>query len=173
MTKHEAIELVLKEVLSTKPDCSLIEEAQEEYPSCFVFYYQSSKYNSSRNMSDMYVGQGPVIVCKKTNQVFETGSQKSTHDYLEAFDACSDPNAEKTQLIQVTGWTEGAEKVKATKAVKYYSELGLADSKKVIDSALKEIPASFKVIDKTKIICALDELKNMGFKCRQLWSNEC
>lgn len=173
MTEQEAIELVQKEVLSSKPDCALIQEAHEEYQSCFVLYYQSSKYISSGNTNDMYVGYGPVIVCKNTSRVLETGSQKTTQEYVDAFDACGDPNAVKTEFILVSGWVSGAKKVDATKTIKFYSGLGLADSKKITDSALNEVPSSFKVNDKLSIDAALKELKEAGFRSRQLWSNEC
>jgi len=162
----------LREVISQTPDCSVLSEKTEAHNACYVFYYQSNKYISSGKLEDMYVGHGPVIVCRKTSEVFETGSSRASLEYIDTFKACGDPNAERTDIVEVFDWREGANKVEATKLIKSFGNLDLADAKNIVDSILEGHPASFKVSDLALADEAVSRLINMNFSARRLWSNQ-
>lgn len=172
MTKQEAKELILREALTTQPDCVVIDDLTEIYSDFFVFFYQSKEYISSGKLEDMYVGNGPVIVCKNTRKVFETGSEKSSLEYIENFEACGDPNAELTDMVEVTGWQEGANKVQATKLIKRYGKLRLADAKFIVDSVMDDNSNTFRVVDALEIDEAVAGLINSGFPSKRIWSNQ-
>ena len=173
MNIAEAKEIVEREVISSNPDCALLEESTSEFLSCFVFYYQSKKYIESGKFEEQYVGQGPVIVCKNTGKVFETGSAYSTEHYVSAFEKCGDPFGEPTNRVKITGWNEGANKVQATKLVKAISGSNLSEAKKVIDSALLNAEPSFIANTDQMASEAVVKLKGYGFDSKQLWSNQC
>ena len=173
MTKQEANELIVKDVLNAQPDCVVMDELTEVYPSFFVFFYQSKKYISSGKLKDMRVGQGPVIVCKNTSKVFETSAAKSPLEYIKCFEACGDPLAELTDIIKIIAWVEGAEKVKATKLIKRYGNLGLADAKFIVDNVLEGNSSAFQVVDIQEIDQTVTDLVNLGFTAKRLWSNQC
>jgi len=171
MTEQEALKLVLREVISQTPDCSVLSEKTEAHNACYVFYYQSNKYISSGKLEDMYVGHGPVIVCRKTSEVFETGSSRASLEYIDTFKACGDPNAAPTDIIEISEWKEGANKVAATKLIRSFSNLGLSDAKNIVDDVLAGYPASFKVSDIAQVDAVVVGLTDNNFLARRLWSN--
>lgn len=56
-------------MLSKYIDGALIDDATTEFAKCFVFYYQSKDYIESNKLSDMLVGQGPILVDKSTGKI--------------------------------------------------------------------------------------------------------
>ena len=66
---HELIiskKIFEREVLESKPECSIVESATREYPSCFVFCYQSTRFIETKNFDEMLVGHGPVLVSRNS-----------------------------------------------------------------------------------------------------------
>jgi len=172
MTEEEALELVLKKVISKTPDCSILSEETESHDACYVFYYQSNQYISSGKLEDMYVGHGPVIVCRETYEVFETGSSRAPLEYIDTFKACGDPNAVLTGIVEIFDWREGANTTKATKLIRNFSHHGLADAKNIIDRVLEGHAVSFTVADITKAQEVSLALISNNFAAEQLWSNK-
>ena len=68
---------------------------------------------------------------------------------------------------------EGAEKVKATKLIKRYGNLGLADAKFIVDNVLEGNSSAFQVVDIQEIDQTVTDLVNLGFTAKRLWSNQC
>ena len=173
MTIKEAQYLVEVKVMAEKMDCALIPESTTEYNTCFTFYYQSKSYLKSKSIGDMLVGHGPILVDKRTGKVFETGSAYPEEQYVNAFEACGDPFASPTKNVAVQGWRPGAEKVAATKFIKKVSALSLGSAKEIIDNALDDKLTIFTVTPEYDALDVVKQLNNYGFRCRQLWSNEC
>ena len=173
MKISEAVKIFERRVLVDKPECALLQESTLEHGSCFVFYYQSKQYIQSGKFSDMYVGQGPVIVCKETGGVFETGSAFPTEHYVFAFEACGDPLAEPTASISISHWSEGASAVKAIKCIQSSTGKGLAQSKPIIDQVL-DGECVFVELSSVEIVkTTIETLSEYGFYSEQLWSNQC
>ncbi|WNO08878.1 hypothetical protein [Teredinibacter sp. KSP-S5-2] len=173
MNKIEAREIVSQQVIEKYEGFSLMDESTQEFATCFAFYYQNDQYIKSRNILEMSVGAGPILVCKKSGAVFETGSAHSAEHYVKAFESCGDPFGELTEHILVFGWKEGADKVAATKLIKAKSGLNLRDSKIIIDKALKYEESRFSTENSEESAFVSEELSRLGFECKQLWSNQC
>lgn len=173
MTLKEAQQIVEEKVMKDRTGCALMTEYTEEHRTCFTFIYQSSAYLKSKDMLDMVVGHGPILVDKNTGNIFETGSAYSTEHYVNAFESCGDPFASPTDQIRVQGWQIGARKIPATKFIKEVSGLPLNTSKKIIDDALDENPTTFSVSNTHTTIEVVTKLNEYGFICKQLWSNQC
>ena len=121
----------------------------------------------------MYVSHGSVFLDKRTGVFFETGSCKSTEEYIEAYQACGDPNAELTNFVELYGWREGANKVSTTGHIKHIMGLGLKDAKGIVDSVLNGETISFEVSSQDEAINAVKIIDGYGFNCIRLWSNQC
>lgn len=173
MNEIEAKEIVNRKLLEKLESFSLMDESTQEFATCFAFYYQNNDYIKSRDFRGMSVGAGPVLVCKQSRAVFETGSAHSTEQYVRAFESCGDPYAELTEHILVTGWNRNANKVAATKLIKDKSGLNMRDSKTIIDKALKNEESRFSTESIEESSLVSKELNKLGFKCKQLWSNQC
>lgn len=172
MNVDEAREIFEREVLATKPDCDILEGKTREYPSCFVFFYQSKKFIETGNFADLLVGQGPVLISREGGKVFETGSAFSLSHYVDTFEACGDPFGKPTEKVKIVGWHPGANKVRATQLVKEKSGMGLQQSKAVIDKALEGGEPVFKAVTVEDAGQAVVELNKNGFNTVQLWSNQ-
>ena len=173
MDKYKAKRIVESKVMENHPDCSIMDESSKEFSSCFVFYFQSKKFIESGNFGEMYVGQGPIIVCKETGDLFETGSAHSTEHYVNAFELCGDPFGEPTDKISIHGWSEGASAVKAIKCIRKVTDLGLSDAKSKIDQVLNSNGAVIKLTSIDIVDSTISTLGEIGFKSSQLWSNQC
>ncbi|MGH1539877.1 MAG: hypothetical protein ACRBHB_05625 [Arenicella sp.] len=173
MNEIEAREIVSKQIVGKLEEFSLMDESTQEFATCFAFYYQNNDYIKSRDFREMSVGAGPVLVCKQSGSVFETGSTYSTEQYVKAFESCGDPFGELTKNISVYGWREGANKVAATKLIKAKSGLNLRDSKNIIDKTLNNEESRFSTESVEESRLVNEELVEYGFKCKQLWSNQC
>lgn len=173
MNLSDARTIFEREVLESKPECTIVESATREYPSCFVFCYQSIRFVETGNFDEMLVGHGSVLVSKSDGNAFETGSAYSIERYVEAFESCGDPYGEMTAFIVVYGWQEGANKVAATKLIKARAGLNLRDSKVIIDKALKLEESRFSTENVETSSIVNEELTKLGFKSKQLWSNRC
>ena len=173
MNRNEAKNIAEQEVLKKLDGFSIMEEATVEFSSCFAFFYQNDKYIKSRDMIDMSVGAGAVLVSKETGRVFETGSAYSTEHYVSAFESCGDPFGEATSSVSVYGWEPGANKVAAIKLIKAESGLNLRNSKLIIEAALKNEPRTFSTKSNVKASEVAKTLRGYGFLCKQLWSNQC
>lgn len=173
MNQIEAKSIVEKTVMDNKHGFSLMESYTKEYSTCFVFYYQNDAYIKSGRFQDMSLGQGPVIVCKKTGKVFETGSAYSTEHYISAFEACGDPHGVPTSKIVISSGSEGENAVKAIRCLKAASGCGLSEAKSKIDEVLKGNSVVVELTSVDKVTSTLSTLKLHGFECVQLWSNQC
>lgn len=173
MSVEEARKIVEQEVMASKANCVIVENATQEYSCCFVFFYQSKKFIETGDVQASLVGNGPIFVSRESGRVFETGSAFPVEHYVEVFEACGDPNAELTEKVKITGWKEGANKVQTTKLIKSKSGVGLAQAKAVIDSVLRgEAPVfsagTVKDAEETAVM-----LNDLGFISKQLWRNQC
>lgn len=173
MIEDEAKEIVNQKIIGKLEGFSIMGEATKEFATCFAFYYQNNNYIKFPDFKDMSVGAGPVLVCKKTGAVFETGSAHTIERYVKAFELCGDPCGELTKNISVCGWCKGANKVAATKLIKAKSGLSLRESKSIIDKALKSEESRFFTESVESSTVVNNELGKLGFKCKQLWSNQC
>lgn len=173
MNIAEAEKLVEEKVLCGKSGFKVIPNSTEEFNTCFAVYYQGEEYVDTSDTFKMYVGHGPVLVSKNSAEVFETGSAYSTKHYVSAFEACGDPMATPTEFVRIFGWNDGAKKVSATKCIKSATNLGLISAKEVVDSALNNESTTVSFPSATQASVVAKRLQEHGFKCKQLWSNEC
>lgn len=173
INKTQAREIIEVEIIDNLPDCQLLEELTKEFNSCFAFYYQSKKYIEQRNDDDMYIGQGPIIICKTSGNIFKTGSAYSIEHYVHVFENCGDPLAEPTVAISIIGCNEGANAVKAIKYIKSSCSIGLYEAKSKIDQVLDGNIINIYLPSIELAKQAKDELVSFGFDTKQLWSNQC
>lgn len=173
MNEIEAKKIANLQVIGKREGFSLMEESTQEFATCFAFYYQNNEYIKSRDIRDMAAGAGPILVCKKTGVVFETGSAHPTEKYVKALESCGDPYGELSEKIAVFGWREGANKVAATKLIRAKSGLNIRDAKTIVDKALKNKESHFSTGSVEESSSVNTELGRLGFKSKQLWTNQC
>lgn len=169
ITLSQAIKNLEKLILGRKPEMGIIEDSSEEYESCYVIYIQSKKFIESRDFNDMCIGHGPVIVCKETGKIFETGSAYPTEQYVQAFTNCGDPYGTPTLSIRIDGWLEGARSIKAIKCIRKYTGMGLAIAKSKIDDVLSGTPIVVELGDIENAETFVSELSAYGFTSIQIW----
>lgn len=68
-------------------ECSLvlIDEATIYEDFGWLFFYQSEKYMETRDISDMLIGHGPLIISKFDGGIHQTGSAHSVEYYIEEY----------------------------------------------------------------------------------------
>ena len=172
MDAEEAKTIVEKEIEAKKNGFAVIDEYTKECDSCWVIIYQPIEYLTSRDFKDTIVGHGPVIVDKKSGEIFKLGSGNNFEECLDAYKQCGDPFATLTNIVQVRGWREGANKVKATKHIKSVSGMGLKQSKHIIDMALENEVTTYNASSIEDARKSAEIVDKLGFNCIQLWSNQ-
>lgn len=147
--------------------CSITEI--KDFGGFYAVYYQSNEYIESQKFQDLLVGHGPYIVEKNTQKIYETGSVLPVENYIAAIQACGNPYATATSRIKIIGWEIGANKVEATKLIKLKSGMNLQSAKAIIDEALSNKQPIFSIIEIEKAAEIVNELKQFGFRSKQLW----
>lgn len=57
----------------------------EEYPACWVLYYQSVRYIETGSFLDSVAGNAPILVDRRTGQPHETGTARPTEYYVAEY----------------------------------------------------------------------------------------
>ena len=169
MNKYEAETIVARKLELGRKDCSIVPDATREFEKCFAVFYQAKKYIENGDFASMLVGHGPVLVDKESGDVFETGSAYPVERYVEAFEVSGDPYTELSHSILISGWNEGANAVDAMKYIRRKLNIGLAESKRYIDSVMDRKAAEIDCKDNSTARDICDYLNKQGFIAKQLW----
>jgi len=173
MNKSEAEKLVKENVLSKHENCALMNDLTKEYENCFAVYYQSKEFVASRNPLHMLLGHGAVLVDKHTQNTFETGSAYSTDECIHALESCGDPQVVLTESVCIFLSNNTNNTSKATLAVKAESGCSSKEAKRITNQLSEENNATFKASSLEKASDTITTLESLGFKSKQLWSNQC
>ncbi len=139
MDIHQAYILAKKDFESSSPDflthCEVLAEPIGESVVAWVFGYQSKEFMRTRNISDVLVGGYSVLVDKRTSEIFRVGPY--IDDALSNHELHGDPFKRFGLKVQLNDWLEGANKVMGVKSIRKYTDLGLRNSKEVMDVCLR------------------------------------
>jgi len=92
MTFEEARKLVKNKInlpdpcWPDKPEMVVVDENTIEKSWGWVFFYESSLYLESKNISDALAGNAPLIVNKDTDEIFETGTAYPLEQYIQEYE---------------------------------------------------------------------------------------
>jgi len=115
--------------------CEALEEPIGESAVAWVFGYQSKEFLRTQNISDVWVGGYSVLVDKRTGEVFCVGPY--IDDALTNHERHGDPFKRLGQKVRLNDWLEGANKVMGVKSIRKHTDLGLQDSKEIIDICVR------------------------------------
>ena len=115
--------------------CEALEEPVGESAVAWVFGYQSKEFLRTRNISDALIGGYSVLVDKRTGEVFRVGPY--IDDALANHEQHGNPFKRLGQKVQLNDWLEGANKVMGVKSIRKHTDLGLRDSKEVMDICVR------------------------------------
>ena len=168
----QARKIVEREVMASKPDCVLLSGAERAFARCFVFFYQSKNVVATGCFDDHLIGHGPVLVSREDGKVFETGSAFSVEHYVQAFEACGDPYGVPTEMISISGWSDGANRLEAIKLIRANSALSLTQATAVVENALSCRQAIFATATVQVAKAVVLGLQGHGFTSMQVWRIE-
>ena len=92
MTFEEARNLIKNKInmpdpyWSDKPELVILDENTIEKVWGWIFFYQSSLYLESKDISDALAGNAPLIVNKNTGEVIETGTAYPLEQYVQEYE---------------------------------------------------------------------------------------
>ena len=72
----------------------IIDDQTEEYEFGWVFYYNSARYIETKDVKDMLVGHGPLLVDRNSSEIIETGSAHSAEFYINNYVSTGNPHQE-------------------------------------------------------------------------------
>ena len=116
-------------------DCEALENPIGESSVAWVFGYQSKEFLRTRNISDAFVGGYSVLVDKRTGEVFRVGPY--IDDALTNHEHHGDPFKRLGQKVQLNDWLDGANKVMGVKIIRRHTNLGLRESKEIMDICVR------------------------------------
>jgi ribosomal protein L7/L12 len=169
MNKEKAQAIAERYMSPYLDDLALIHDATEEFNFGWAFYFQSKKYVETRNIYDMLIGNGPILVERKTGKIHDTGSAVSLKECAEAFEACGHVFAERLSTVRITGSRQGANRLEAIRLIRDLTNQGLASANQVVESVLKGGEASFDAGSPELAKQAVINLNELGFESAQNW----
>jgi len=166
---YEAENIVASKLELDKKSCSIVPDATREFEKCFAVFYQAKRYIENGDFASILVGHGPVLVDKESGNIFETGSAYPVERYVEAYEVSGDPYTELSHSILISGWNEGANAVDAMKYIRRKLNIGLAESKRYIDSVMGGKAVEINCKDNSTALDICDYLNKHEFIAKQLW----
>lgn len=165
---EKAVKTYLKQNYST---CGVLINATEEFSKCFAFFYQSYKYIESRDINDMVVGHGPLIVSKETGEIFETGSAYSLEQYVASFNNTGDPMKSipgwdelgPKWNIEIVSFTSRDNSFGAIKSLKKALAKDLKEAKEILDSFYSGKVVQLSLKNREDAEELVNSLKEFGF----------
>lgn len=115
--------------------CEVLEGPIGESSVAWVFGYQSKEFLRTRNISDALIGGYSVLVDKRTGEIFRVGPY--IYDALTNHEHHGDPFKRLGQKVHLNDWLNGANKVMGVKSIRRHTNLGLRDSKEIMDICLR------------------------------------
>ena len=134
----------------------------------WVFAFQSEKYIDSDEMRDSLVGNAPILIDKKTSLLYPLGTAHSVEFYVNNYIRFGDPSKISGSVVEIIGWRSGANKVRANKAIRNHSKLGLKSAKQVVDDCLYGNSPKVKCASISDAELLVVELSNLGFDAKHL-----
>lgn len=169
MNKEKAQAIAERHMSPYLDDLVLMHDATEEFNFGWAFYFQSKKYVETCDFYDMLIGNGPLLVERKTGKVHEIGSAVSAKDCAEAFEACGHLFAERLSTVRITGSRQGANRLKAIRLIRDLTSHGLALATQIVESVLKGGEAQFDAGSPDLAEQAARNLNEMGFESAHDW----
>lgn len=134
--KKEEFELIAQKIIREKyaDTFDIMPEATKEFDSCFAVYFQTVKFITTRDRNSMAIGQGPIIISKKTKEVFFTGSGRPTTSYVESFERFGNPNLKEDKQYVTIGIksNETGNKLKQINLLKTITGKGITEVNKLL-----------------------------------------
>jgi hypothetical protein len=65
----------------------ILDEYTIEKPTCFVFFYESSKYLATDNFEDRLAGNAPVLIDRVSKEPLFLGTAQPVEVYIEEYEA--------------------------------------------------------------------------------------
>ncbi|GAB2870771.1 hypothetical protein GCM10027093_03100 [Paraburkholderia jirisanensis] len=146
-------------------DTAIICDATREFDVGWVFFYQSSRFLETGDIQHSLTGNAPLFVSRQDGQAVFISYQRPIAESIDAYRACGNPNASEQPQIRLTGWSAGANKVRAIELIRQHSRLGLADAKRVVDRCLALSEATVITMDvpsAKQLVFALAEIGFLG-----------
>ncbi|MEN9362041.1 MAG: hypothetical protein RL095_3576 [Verrucomicrobiota bacterium] len=119
---------------------------------------------------DGTIGHGPVLVCKRSGKIYETGSGYAVEQYVDSFNRTGDPYADLKSLdelglrcrISIVG-NRQVESLQAIKILKAAQGRGLAEVKPLIDAAIHGQKVELQFSSSTQAREVKASLEAIGF----------
>jgi hypothetical protein len=144
-------------------DIAIIDAATREFDVGWVFFYQSSRFLETGDVLDGLAGNAPLFVSRDDGRAIFISYHRPITESIQAYRACGDPNAYEGPQIRLTRWSLGANKVQATRLIRQYSCMGLAEIKYSVDSCLAAREAVIETKDVASAKQLVIDLAEVGF----------
>ncbi len=138
MTKDEAHTIVQKEELGEVSSYAIMPECTEDHGDLWAVYVQSKRYIRTGDDMDMSFGSGATLAEKSTGKIFHTGSALGTQDYINAFRATGDPQAEKIFELEISQFPDNVDREKLISVIKAITQLNKSEIETTADDIIKK-----------------------------------
>lgn len=140
--------------------------AEEDFG--WVFGYQSVAFIKSGSLSDMLAGNAPLLVDRLTGNLFECGTAEPIETYISNFVNYGHPHRKGGKKLQLLRGKTGANKVSAARAIRDFTNCGLAEAKQNVDLCLDGISTVIECHTPEEAIALATELRQFNFDTEQL-----
>ncbi|SFJ69974.1 ribosomal protein L7/L12 [Jannaschia pohangensis] len=168
ITIDAAREIAKRHVQSLGEDLMLFDKPITFGDYGWVFSFQSKVFIETNDIRDALVGNAPILVDSDKGQIFTLGTAYEVSKYINIYQRFGDPHAEPGSFVELSGWSEGANKVMATKIIKELTQLGLKDAKGAVEACLEGQRPIVHCADPESAEILAHELSVVGFDARQL-----
>src|SRR5205085_147638 len=112
------------------------------FPTCWVFYWQTTAYLSSRDIRDMWIGHGPVLIDKDTGETVARGSAYSVEGIVAEHQARQQAAArEKREQGQIDDLLLAGRRIQAIHLIRSLRGFHLREAIDALDARHRQLRA--------------------------------
>ena len=139
---------------------------QDEF---YIVYFVNNEYYETKDPLQMLVGAGPLLVNKKTRNVFETGSGQVPSYCIESYHKTGSINSTPSNILLIRSLSSSINKSESILLVKKLCDLNMTCAKEIVEKALAEIETKIEMESEDKTKETENKLNLSGFHAEQLW----
>lgn len=150
------------------PMSTLFDDPIAEGDYGWLFAYQSEDFFKSGNPADMLAGNAPLLIDRQTGAIFECGTAAPIEIYISNFVNFGHPHKWGGKKLQLLGFEKGANKAAASRAIRKFTDCGLADAKQNLDLCLDGVTTLIECQTPEQAAELATELRQLNFNAKQL-----
>ncbi len=168
MLSFEDARAMAAERIADDPLDLVLHPEPEEHEFGWIFSYTTRRFAETGDISQALAGNAPMLVDKHTGKLWVFGTAYPRAHYIQNYIEFGDPHKTASTKVELVAPDRQGHNVEAIVSVRSYSELGLAEAKKAIETVLAGQPTTIVCPTVENAFALVRTLSDLGYTVRHI-----